>query len=130
MKLFVVVALLSQASMSFADGMGFRPGYGRPGYGGYPGYGHRQGDADGAVAIIIGVSATLLSLSALDNANRGRHIAAIQQAETEALAFDGTTQPSPVFLNAKKSVETLQGQNLTDEQAAETIVELNQEFRN
>lgn len=124
-----VVTMLSLGSISITYGRDFRPGYGGyPGYG-HPGYGHHHGDADGEAAL-LGVSATLLSLSALDNANRGYHIAAIQQAETEALAFDGSTEPSPVFKNAKKSVETLQGQNLTDNQAAEMIVELNQEFRN
>lgn len=127
------VAVMTQSSLSFADIIIQGQNISRYGYGHGYGHGHygdgQYGNGDAAFAIFAGVSATLLSLSALDSADRYRHIAMIKQAETEALAFNDTSAPSTVFMDAKVRIEGLQGKALSNQEAAIMIVELNQEFR-
>lgn len=117
LALMMVVASVSvQSSVSF----------GRPPIYPRPGHGNRNNGPD---PVALAVSATFLSLSALSQSERNHRVTMIQQAETEALNYDAKVAPSAVFMNAKSTVEDLNGQPLNNEQAADMIVELNQKFR-
>lgn len=143
----IVATILGQTAIGHADSTTIyqtttvyssnRSGYGG-GYGG--GYGHgggyNRGVNDGAATVLLGVSASLLSLSALDSASRHRHMAPIQNAHNEALNYRENAPTSAQFLQATSAVRELTHtevqkklhRDLTDAEAAKVIVELNQEY--
>ncbi len=131
----ILAAVLIKSTSSLADyghghyGGGYGHGHSSGGY--YGGYGHGQygGGDDNGAAILFGISASLLVLSSIDSAQRHQRMQVIQQAETEALNYDAKANPSALFMNAKSTIEDLQGKSMNNEMAAVMIVELNQEFR-